>query len=284
MDDSPDLEGRAVVSDIEDSRIIYSPNNRNLGGAGNLDRAFNPKALIGGAWSCVLEDDNWFLPTYLIENISLLNRQSVNILLRNQEVWVESTDVSRYAGRTTKGKWFEEKVYAPHELHARLFFNEGISNGGLFWSTAIKSSFQVGPQVADTGLQEYCRTLQINEPIYFASKPLCVWSELPADMVVRSFVSNRTFGRGIQSITKYLIKLYHALIIKEATKLAERLGLETELEYRLLEALYINHRFQYVGKATQVKILLKAYIKFRLVKNPLEDYLRTRYSLLPTSN
>ena len=272
MDDSPEREGREVVGALRDKRIIYQPNRERLGGAANLDKAFNSESLLGGAWACVLEDDNWLMPGFLSENIHALDDTHVDILLRNQEIWFQNENTTIPTGQTTRGNWFEEREYDSLELHAFLFFFEAISNGGLFWKTSIKSNLQVGNKVKDSGLQESCRTLQIVEPLYFKSKPLCVWSQMPAELISRSFVSNRARTRGKQSIVRYLIQKYKEDIVVIAKNKSFDFAREEEFEVTLLDALYTKHNFQFIRDAGAIKRYIKSYAKYKLVDDPLKDY------------
>jgi glycosyltransferase involved in cell wall biosynthesis len=102
MDDSPQQEAQAVVESIADERIHYAPNATQLGCAGNINRAFATRSLVGGHYACILEDDNWLLPTFLAENIAALNIHGVDLLLRNQAIWQQGVEATP-TGRTTRG-------------------------------------------------------------------------------------------------------------------------------------------------------------------------------------
>lgn len=272
MDDSTDQEAISVIESLGDNRIIYSPNPKNIGCAANLDRAFASQGLIGGTYAYVLEDDNWLMPNFLLENIRALESSSVNIILRNQEVWEQSENKHTSTGQTTRGFWFEQKIYQPLELYASLFFFEGISNGGLFWRTSVKSNFQVGNTVTDSGLQEYCRTIQIIEPIYFTSNPLCVWSKMQLDLSSRNSINNRVFGKGQQVIAMYLLEKYEQKIVEVAKNIALRVDKMKELEMSLLNALYLNYSFCHIDKLAAFKNYFKSYAKYIFIGNPLNKY------------
>lgn len=272
MDDSPSQEAKPLVTSFNDERIIYSPNPKNLGSAANLDRAFKSHSLIDGTYACVLEDDNWLKPNYLSENISSLKKQGVEILLRNQEIWIQTENFSTPTTKTTGGNWFTSKIYTPIQLHAFIFFFQGISNGGLFWKTSIKSNLQVGSSVGDAGLQEYCRSLQIQENLYFDSNPLCYWSEMPSTLSLRNPISNRIFGRGLQSIKMNLIKKYGVEILKESENIAYSCNKLDEFESALIDALYVNYHFKHTNKIKFFRSYFKSFFKNRLLKDPLQKY------------
>ncbi|MBD1822206.1 glycosyltransferase family 2 protein [Cyanobacteria bacterium FACHB-DQ100] len=272
MDDSPDQEAKAVVEQVEDARIQYAPNSQQLGCAGNLNRAFNSKSLAGGDYACILEDDNWLMPTFLSENIASLNAYGVDLLLRNQEIWLQEQSTAKPTGRTTRGNWFTSRMYSSLELHAHLFYFEGISNGGLFWRTSMRSDLQVSQSVLDSGLQEYCRTLQIQDNLYFEPQPLCYWSEMPSTLSLRNAVDNRVFGRGVQSIKLNLIKKYKEQIMLEASHIAASLNKEIDFEISLLDSLCTAYQFRRLGLTQRLHQYLKSYAKFKLVQDPLQLY------------
>ena len=277
LDDSPAQEGRSVVASLADDRITYRPNPARLGGAGNIDQAFASGPLLGGAYACVVEDDNWLLPDFLAANIAALEASGTDLLLRNQEIWAHADSLdpatATPTGRTTRGEWFQPRVYTPLELHAHLFFLETISNGGLFWRTSLKSSLQVGPLVTDAGLQEYCRCLQIQDPLLFAPEPLACWAEMPPGHTLRNPASNRTFGRGTQSLKRHLIARYGDRIIQETQGIASRLGRGAEMKRALADVLrWVSHN-KGLTLQGKLKSALKAAAKLLFVKDPLKEYL-----------
>ncbi len=272
MDDSPDCEGKDIVSELRDRRIIYWQNPRRLGGAANLDRAFQSKSFLGATWACVLEDDNWLMPSFLTKNIQALDNHGVGLILRNQAIHIQRKNGAAVTTRTTRGEWFTEKQYDPLELHAHLFFFEGVSNGGLFWNTSIPSNLHVGPSVNDSGLQEYCRTLQISEAVYFKAEPLCVWSEMAPELIFRSAIDTRSVTRGLQSLIQYLIRKYNKRIIELARGLSSRLLLEERFEMSLLDALYTDYDFRAITKSQAFKRYLRSYAKSKFIADPLSDY------------
>jgi glycosyltransferase involved in cell wall biosynthesis len=282
MDDSPDQEAKAIVEVFKDKRIRYTPNLTNLGCAGNINRAFTPNSLIGGVYACILEDDNWFMPTFLSENIASLNTHGVNLLLRNQEIWLQEQETSTPTNRTTRGTWFTNRIYTPLELHAHLFYFEGISNGGLFWRTSLQSNFQVSHYVTDSGLQEYCRTLQLQDNLIFEPKPLCCWAEMSSTLSLRNAVDNRIFGRGVQAIKRNLLEKYGKTIVLEAAQVGDRLNKQTDFENSLLDSLFTKYEFCQLSVLQQVRQYLKSYAKFKFVQDPLHLYFAAHYAESPS--
>ena len=73
FDDSPGQEGQPVVQSLNDPRLIYQPNDKNLGGSANIDQAFYSGSYIEGSeFATILEDDNWWYPEFLQKNIEAL--------------------------------------------------------------------------------------------------------------------------------------------------------------------------------------------------------------------
>ncbi|MBW4473809.1 MAG: glycosyltransferase family 2 protein [Stenomitos rutilans HA7619-LM2] len=271
-DDSPDQEGRSVVEDLQDSRILYKPHPTNLGRSKNIDFAFCPEAYVDGTYAFVLEDDNYLFPEFIEENIDSLNRNQVSILLRNQEKRLEKNGESMPMNATTRGKWFAQGVYTPEQLYARLFFCEGISNGGLFWSTqTISSDLQVGAQVEHSWHQELFRTLKIQEKIVFEPTPLCVFTEFERTYRKINFAPRH--NRGTQAVFIYLIKRYGSAIVQEAHNLAVEPIAQSTLERNLLNALYLKYGFQQTSRLESLKIFVKSVVRYYVYKDPFKDIL-----------
>lgn len=274
MDDSPEREAEDVVKSFDDNRIIYTPNQKNLGAAGNLDQAFASHALLRGKYACILEDDNWFKPTFISANINALEENGVDLVLCNQEIWYQTPNGDSNTERTTRGDWLFEKKYTPLQLHAHLLYFETISNGGLFWRTSLRSNLQVGKQVSDAGLQEYCRAFQIQDSLYYKSEPQCCWWDVPVDQTSRNPINNRLFGRALQTIKRYLIFKYGQELIHEAKNIALNLNKNVELELSLIDALFLAYNFQYANKLKLATQYFKSWGRFNLITDPLQDYLR----------
>lgn len=224
MDDSPDREAEAVVRDLADPRINYRANARRLGAAGNLDQAFATGPISGGSHAFILEDDNWLSPTFIEQNLGLMHEAGVNLVLRNQRIWAQRGEAFHDTGRTTRGDWFRDGIHPVLSLRARLFFMEGVSNGGLFWSTGATSRLQVGDSVSAAGVQEWCRTLGVREPLLFCAEPLAVWADLEPASVSREARDDRHYARSVQSIRRALWRLHGRAITDEAIRLAHNLN------------------------------------------------------------
>lgn len=278
LDDSPDQEARLVVESFNDNRIIYQPHPTNLGRAKNLNYAFLSTNYIGGLYAFVLEDDNYLFPTFIAENIQSLETHNVNIVLRNAEIRLQTNEGSIPTGETNRGKWYTQGIYTPFEVYARLFFCEGITNSGLFWRTdKIHSNLQVESQVNDALHQELFRSLQIKEPIYFESTPLCVFTlfETHDILVNKSGIAQKIelirYRRGVQSILIYLVNKYGGEIVKKAQEIALMTESESVLENRLFEAFYLNYKFKEMKKIKTIYSLFRHFIRFLILPDPYTE-------------
>jgi len=272
LDDSPAQEARAVVKALNDHRILYQPHEKNLGRSKNIDYAFYAKTYVDGTYAFVLEDDNYLFPGFIEENINALNRNQVSIVLRNQEMRLEKNGASVPMNTTTRGKWFSHGVYTPQQLHTRLFFCEGISNGGLFWNTqTIQSDLQVGEQVEHSWHQELFRTLTVQEKIVFEPTPLCVFTEF--ERTYKKLNLSPKHNRGTQSILIYLVKRYGNAIVHDAQKLAIAQDVQPVLERKLLNAFYLKYPFQQTGKIESLSILTKSLARYYFYKDPFKQLL-----------
>jgi glycosyltransferase involved in cell wall biosynthesis len=269
FDDSPDKEGESVVKSFNDPRIKYEPNTVRLGGAGNIDKAFTPVPLAGGSYACTLEDDNWFYSTFLEKNLELCEDKGVDIVLRNQAVWYQEKERVSRTDRTTRGLCWEEGLISVEELHASLLLFEGVSNGGLFWRLNCGVNLFVGSAVSDSGIQEYCRTWQIDRPVWFARQPECAWVAMPAELVTRSVLSNREFSTGRETISRIVYRRYGKASIALILKMARSRGLEQVLWDHLacsgVPQALLNQPSLAIKWA-------KAFIRRLITKNPLADY------------
>jgi len=176
-DDDPAASGRAVCEAIGDPRIHYTHNTPQRFASRNIDGCFTADNPRGADYFCVVEDDNFILPTFCAENIALCREQGVEIVLRNQLVEHASATVEAYLSEVgVLDHLFVEGRYDAPDFRLSLLIGIGVSNGGLFWSRQARTQMEI--QYACTAtLQEYLRTFAIAEPVYVAMRPLAVWAE-----------------------------------------------------------------------------------------------------------
>ena len=176
-DDDPDGGGRAIVEELADPRIRYTHNQPQRFASRNIDACFSADNPEDADYFCVVEDDNFILPGFFSENITLCRERHVDIVLRNQLVeHASGTPEAFLSEGGVLDALFTEGLYQPEQFRMSLLIGIGVSNGGLFWSRHATSQLEIGFPCTATQ-QEYMRTYSIAEPIYVAMEPLAVWAE-----------------------------------------------------------------------------------------------------------
>ncbi len=176
-DDDPSCSSERVVTDLRDARINYHANRQNLLASKNIDQCFTKANPHHAQFFCVLEDDNQLLPTHLEDNIRVIEREGVEIVMRNQLVeYASGTEDAHLSDTGLLESKFDEGIYSPERFHLALLADMGASNGGLFWSNRAVSDLEIKVTTSAT-LQEYLRTFAIVEPVYVAMTPTAVWAE-----------------------------------------------------------------------------------------------------------
>jgi hypothetical protein len=182
----------------------------------------------------------------------------LDLILANQRINEEGVGLQPVAV-TTRGAWFSAGAVDPLCLRSRLFFNEGLSNGGLVWRLDGKINLQVGPSVAQSGLQEVCRSLLVRIPFFFIAEPQAVWSLMPKVETARALETNRSFGRGIQSICSFILATHGRSVVAKAKLVASGLGLQA----RLVETLAYSGHPHLIGEwlPGRVRVACRAFAK-----------------------
>jgi hypothetical protein len=177
FDDCPDGSARSIVDAMQDHRIQYAQNRPQLGAIGNIDQSFAPRAMLGGTYAFILEDDNYLLSNHIERSIDFLTRSGAKVAFCNQ--YCELVDVAGAPGRIGKDKtldWmFEPGLRAPDELLPALLFSHGFSNGAVFWRKDCLTDFQIGHSTTRSETQESLRLLRLKEPVYVSLEPTSVW-------------------------------------------------------------------------------------------------------------
>lgn len=176
-DDDPAGAGKAAVEALADPRIRYNHNSPQRFASKNIDQCFTAANPGDADYFCVVEDDNYILPTFFADNIAICRKNNVEIVLRNQLVeHASGTDRAHLSQGGVLDHLFVEGLYAPEDFRQSLLIGIGVSNGGLFWSRDTRCRLEIEYSTTAT-LQEYLRTFSICEPIYVAMTPLAVWAE-----------------------------------------------------------------------------------------------------------
>jgi glycosyltransferase involved in cell wall biosynthesis len=177
FDDCPSGSAQAVVESIGDDRLVYSRNPAQLGACGNIDKSFAQKALLGGKYAFVLEDDNYLLPTHIERSIDILSRNGVLVAFCNQfcEIIAVAGEPGQVGNVQILNWMYEPGLRRPDDLLPALLFSYGFSNGAAFWSTGCVTDFQIGASTRRPEIQESLRLLRLNECAYVSPEPTSVW-------------------------------------------------------------------------------------------------------------
>jgi len=167
---------RAILDDLRDSRFVFRPNDGRFGAARNIGQSFCGTAYLGGTHFGVLEDDNFWHPTYLSRSLQIMADHSVSIVQSNQ--WVEEAGPDDGPGKvlsaTTLGDCHAEGRWRPEQFKVPLLWRLPISNSGLFWQMDSRSDLRAD-DIPDAVLQEWVRAFRIVDDVYFVREPLGVW-------------------------------------------------------------------------------------------------------------
>jgi glycosyltransferase involved in cell wall biosynthesis len=177
FDDCQERSARSVVEEIQDNRIEYSPNVKQLGALGNIDQSFAKEPLLGGRYAFVLEDDNYLLPEHIEKAIRILEDNATKVVFCNQhcEVIVRAGYPGSIGHYQTLNWMYQCGGANPNDLLPALLYSHGFSNGAVFWRTDCQSDFQIGDLTSCPGIQESLRLLRLKEAAYVSLESTSVW-------------------------------------------------------------------------------------------------------------
>ncbi|MEP0566355.1 MAG: glycosyltransferase [Paracoccaceae bacterium] len=250
FDDDLGRSGEEVVIGLADPRIHYNVNSNNLRAQKNIDQCFTRKNKVDATYFCVLEDDNQLLPEHLEKNMRVIERENIQVVLRNQLVELNfGAKNARLGEAGLLDEKFVEGVYAPETFHLAVMADMGVSNGGLFWSRHAKSDLEIQVPCSAT-LQEYLRTFAIIEPVYVAMKPTAIWAE-----------NGSKTTRDIGARTGWLRR---ELALKRSVQILQRLSWK-KAGSATRAAFLADKRFNY-PTAMRATGLVKSHARFRVGK------------------
>lgn len=269
FDNSSSSSAASVVRSYGDVRLRYVRNQARLGAAANIDQCFSSG---GQGYGCVLEDDNFWLPNFLLTAAERLDVFRCGLLLINQRVFVEA-DGLRPVSMTTRGEWFSDGIVQPEELRARLLFMEGLSNGGLVWDLGGTQNLRVGALVKETGLHEACRSLLIDRPFLFVGAAEAVYTEMRKEASARANERGRMLNRGMQSIRRYVMQRSKGDLIGLAIEMAERKRETHRLAQNLAYCGKLTSALRVHSHPTVIKAFIKGSVLKVLEPDPCAEFL-----------
>jgi glycosyltransferase involved in cell wall biosynthesis len=194
LDDGDVGHTRAVLDDLRDRRLVHRPNEGRLGAARNIAQSFAGVAYAGGTHFGVLEDDNFWHPTFLSTNLRVMAEHGVSIVQSNQSVEEASGDKpGKLLAITTLGDCHPEGRWRPEQFKVPMLWRLPISNSGLFWRSNSRSDLRAD-DIDDALLQEWVRAFRIVDDVYFVAEPLGTWRANDAE-TQRSTIGRKS-GRG----------------------------------------------------------------------------------------
>jgi glycosyltransferase involved in cell wall biosynthesis len=171
-DDPEDKRVAEAIAEIGDRRIKLFTPVRKRGAAANFNLAMRETECPFGT---ILEDDNWFEPTFLAEMIKALGQSPcVNIACCNERIWRENTDGSWTD--TGRGIWADEN----DDLYVTPFETAcgaaKICNSALLFRTSV-SAHWCTPDDIPVDVTEHFRERLITQPVRLVGRALVNYAE-----------------------------------------------------------------------------------------------------------
>jgi hypothetical protein len=199
FDDSLQREGEEVVKHLNDDRIIYRPNAGNLGMVCNTSQAFSSSALVEGSqYACVLEDDNFYDPELLAENLRVMEQYNASVLARNYRIMEVGDDgccalsphqpMADLWGREAREISYEERI-------KEAFFSFVLGNLGYFWKLNRGVDLSVSEERLHGPVSETSRSISFKQPCWYEPIPLATFSR---------FLDKLQTPRGANPVSKKL--------------------------------------------------------------------------------
>lgn len=172
-DDPDDIVPMEVVSRVNDPRITLVNHTRRLGGAGTMNAFYAPAE---EPFVSILEDDNWWEPSFLAEMVAAAERNPhVTVLWANMKLWKECEDGSFvFTGRTTypeEGVAYEE-FWWPDE---RQIMGAVHSNGACLIRKKPGDDLRIPPVPLAANIELF-RERIFPDPLLLVRKPLANFS------------------------------------------------------------------------------------------------------------
>lgn len=280
LDDSPAREGEAVVKNLGDSRLRYTPNLNRLGQAGNIDQGFHPRPRIEGADAMfVLEADNYLHPDFLKDSTALLKSSEVDGLQWNQLMFSEEDSAMLGRRETTRDGFFADGILRREDILPHLPFHTGLSNGGLAWKAGCKSNWFVGPVVTNASLQEAIRSLRLVDRLLYISEPRAYFRHENKSFGNTSRWSRLRELRARLELCQVIQRRADRQFWNTAGALAARHTADHEkgLETYATLSLHSSHDFKHIPR----KSALRKIAKYRAIRAVISDPYKPIWETIP---
>ena len=169
-DDPADSFPAKLAAEAADSRIRYVHHETNLGPNRTFNLVFQPCA---ENYICLLEDDNWWEPTFLEKLVALLEANpSVDVAWANMKIWRENPDQSWT--QTERTIWPATDFTGPTHFpwpHFRHLDSLVHSNGSALIRSRHLADLIVPPETPFLAM-EPIRERAMRFPLLFHPEPL----------------------------------------------------------------------------------------------------------------
>lgn len=240
LDDSPNGEGKEIVDKLNDDRLTYRQNQKNLGGAKNLNLSFSSKPFFPESlFACVLEDDNYYKSNFLANAISYLKSGEYEVFLGNAQIaqyYEEGKEIiqERYTLSPIYGNEIREIDYL--ERLKNVPFNTVVGNLCLVWSLNSDINFEVEQEKYNAVVQEKMRGLLCKKTFIYDPTPNAIFTNFPQrTWSNKNKILYRRFRRSKIALTRFWYKELkkHGIDDKELPE-------QNKIRTQLLEAIIIN--------------------------------------------
>lgn len=172
LDDANSSETKAQVAAYSDDRMCYHANGVNLGVTKALSKAFRPEPFFEGtAFACVLEDDNFWHPSFIESNLKRTIRENVDICasevnvlfgtkpqeLRDANVKLMQPILSDFTG-----------IVGRRERLVSALLGCGIPNSTYFWRLHCGVDLSVPHVSVNQFSQEKLRAALLDRPCHYS--------------------------------------------------------------------------------------------------------------------
>jgi hypothetical protein len=163
-DDPTDFFPQQLVEQLGDRRITVINHAQNLGGTRSFNLAFQA---IAEPYISLLEDDNWWEPTFLETMVTTMQRfPQVQVAWANMQIWQEAADSWINTGQTI----WQRDLHDPPELlnwgHPQQILGALHSNGTLVVRSTLADHYIV-PEQTPLAATEPIRERAFPFPVLF---------------------------------------------------------------------------------------------------------------------
>ncbi len=167
-DDPQDERVEELITRIDDPRVTLSDPCIRRGGTGNFNYAFRR---LEEPFAAILEDDNWWEPTFLrTMTDSLQQHPELQLAVGNEKIWLERSDGSWQ--NSLCSIWPEcDGISLYHWRIQDKLGSAKLCNSSMVWRTAKADEWQT-PHSIPIDVTEHFRERVVPHPILLVHKPL----------------------------------------------------------------------------------------------------------------